>query len=153
MGEGYTYGAELNGTWDVTSKWSLTAGYSYLDVNTKIDSASTDVLLLQEEQKAPKHQVSLRSQYYLADNVELTNMAYYVDDINFPDLTGLGLDYHVDDYLRFDTRLAWKPMPGMELSLVGQNLLDDAHPEFNAPLHGVPNEIERAVYGKISLRY
>jgi iron complex outermembrane receptor protein len=149
LGKGHSYGAEVSATWDVNPKWSLSSTYSYLKLNMKLDPASSDVTLLQEETKAPDHQFSIRSHYYFTDNIEMTNTAYYVDDITF---SGVGT-FDVDDYVRFDTRLAWKPTPGMEFSIVGQNLLDDKHPEFAAPLHGAANEIERAVYGKISLRY
>jgi iron complex outermembrane receptor protein len=49
----------------------------------------------------------------------------------------------VPSYTSLDVRLGWRPLPRLELSLVGQNLLDPRHREFGG---GV--EIERGVYAK-----
>ncbi len=53
----------------------------------------------------------------------------------------------VDKYWALDLRLAWKPTQKLELSLVGQNLLDKHHYEFVPdnfnPLLG---EVERSLY-------
>jgi hypothetical protein len=39
----------------------------------------------------------------------------------------------------------------IELNLVGQNLLDDHHPEF-IPASPSAREIERSIYGKVTFR-
>jgi len=51
-------------------------------------------------------------------------------------------------YSELDLRLAWGGWRRAEVSLVGQNLLHDHHPEFGAP--DARGEIERGVYGKIT---
>jgi len=48
-------------------------------------------------------------------------------------------------------RLAWRPSPKLEFSIVGQNLLHDHHAEFGAA--AARQEIERGVYGKVLWRY
>jgi iron complex outermembrane receptor protein len=57
----------------------------------------------------------------------------------------------VPDYFELDARLAWRVSSQVELSVVGQNLLHDHHPE-----HGFPGpareEIQRSVYGRITWR-
>jgi iron complex outermembrane receptor protein len=53
----------------------------------------------------------------------------------------------VPSYFTFDVRLAWQ-FKTLVLSIVGQNLLDNQHPEFGAVAGR--REIERSVYGKVS---
>ncbi len=144
LGEGKTYGFEISSEWDVNSRWNVLASYSYINGHVKTKPSSTDFTLEQEETKTPQNQFSLRSQVFLPQDVRLVNILYYVDELR---------QFGIDDYMRFDTQVIWQPTHGVELSLVGQNLLDSTHPEFGAPLHGLPNEIERAFYGKVTLRY
>jgi iron complex outermembrane receptor protein len=57
-------------------------------------------------------------------------------------------------YITLDARLAWRPFPGLELALVGQNLLDHSHPEFSAEiLENLSTEVPRSFYGKITWRF
>ena len=144
LGEGQAYGFELASTWDVTDRWSLKGAYTYTDLSLENDPSSTDLTLQQEEGKIPKHQFNIRSNLRMLDNVELVNIFYYVDRLPL---------YGIESYLRFDTGIIWKVADGVEFSLVGQNLLDTAHQEFGAPLHGQANQIERALYARVVFRY
>lgn len=55
----------------------------------------------------------------------------------------------IPSYYSLDVRLAWKLKPNLELSLVGQNLLDENHPEYYVPIvQSEPTEIQRGVYVK-----
>jgi iron complex outermembrane receptor protein len=66
----------------------------------------------------------------------------YVDSLPSPAVSG---------YFTLDLRLAWRPRPNVELSIVGQNLMDDQHPEFGAP--ATRQEIPRSIYGKVVWRF
>jgi len=57
----------------------------------------------------------------------------------------------VPSYVTADLRLAWRPSPSLELSIVGQNLFDNQHPEFGAAANR--QEIPRSVYGKVTWRF
>ena len=72
-------------------------------------------------------------------HLELDAGIRYVDTLAAP---------NVPSYIGLDLRLSWKPLKNLELAVVGQNLLDNRHPEFGAPTNR--QEIERSVYGKIS---
>ena len=53
-----------------------------------------------------------------------------------------------------DLRLAWQPRKDLELSLVGQNLLDNAHPEYGSSfILSTPSEIQRGVYLKADWKF
>jgi iron complex outermembrane receptor protein len=58
----------------------------------------------------------------------------------------------VPSYFEADARLGWRVTDAFEVSVVGQNLLHDHHPEYGFP---DPSrvEIERSVYGKVTWRY
>ena len=61
---------------------------------------------------------------------------------------------HIQAYTTLDVRYAWRPIEGLELSLVGQNLLDARHPEFVPDL--LPSEtlqVERGVYFKTKWQF
>jgi iron complex outermembrane receptor protein len=58
----------------------------------------------------------------------------------------------VPSYFELDTRWGWHVSDRVEVSVVGQNLLHNHHPEYGFP---APTrvEIERSVYGKLVWRY
>ena len=144
LGKGQTYGFELASTWEVTPIWSLKGSYTYTGVDLKNKSGSNDITLAQEENKIPENQFNIRSNLKVLDNVELTNTVYYVDKLPL---------YNVDSYFRFDTGVNWKVDKGIDVSLVGQNLLDNSHQEFGASVQSVPNLVERNIYAKITFHY
>jgi iron complex outermembrane receptor protein len=77
--------------------------------------------------------------------MELDAALFYVDSFT-------SLDRNINDYVRFDVRLGWHITKYLEASLVGTNLLDDNHLEYNAR-SVAPTEIERAVYAKLTWRF
>ena len=56
----------------------------------------------------------------------------------------------VPTYAELNLRLGWQPTPGLELALVGQDLLHDSHPEFG-PLPR-REEFERSVRAVLTIR-
>jgi hypothetical protein len=53
-------------------------------------------------------------------------------------------------YTELDLRIAWTRNK-IELTISGQNLLHDHHPEFGSPAQR--REIERSVYATVAWRY
>lgn len=143
LGAGHAYGFETSAKWEVTSRWNLLANYSY--INLLLDQGSSlDPTFASQRGRAPHNQFMLRSQLYLPHDTHLINTAYYVDDLPAD---------AIEDYVRFDTQVIWQAASGIELALIGQNLLDNRHPEFAAPPEGYANQIPRAFYGRVTLRY
>jgi iron complex outermembrane receptor protein len=151
------YGAELSARWLVHPGWDMQASYSWL--HQTLDRLSSSVEPFLSTSKAPVHQFSLRSSWDLASNVELDLGIYYVSSL-FPtgsDFLVFG-DYGVDDYVRTDLRVGWQISPEMELDIIGQNLLNSTHQEFNSsPLNvgGFPEntEINRSISAKLTVRF
>jgi hypothetical protein len=56
----------------------------------------------------------------------------------------------IPSYTRLDTNLLWKAGERVSVSVVGQNLLKDLHPEYAGPDSTVqPGMMRRAAYAKI----
>jgi iron complex outermembrane recepter protein len=141
---GSTYGAELAVDWRAAERWRLSAAYSYLRIQLHAPPG-TDPASVIAEGESPSHQLYLRSSLDLPRGLELDLMARYVDELPAP---------AVDSYTSLDLRLGWRPLRRLELSLVGQNLLEETHVEF-APevIPTLPTGVERGVYGKLAWRF
>jgi iron complex outermembrane receptor protein len=143
--EGEAYGVELASEWRPVPWWRNNLAYTYLDVcvdygNSPLIAVSTDI-----SGSSPRHQVSYRAGFDLPGNVEFDAWLYYVDRL--PALA-------IDSYVNLNLRLAWRPNDSIELSVVGQNLLEDDHQEFSPEFTSTqPHQVERGVYGKITLRF
>ncbi len=60
----------------------------------------------------------------------------------------------IDSYVEADLRLGWEASPGLELSIIGQNLLDNHHPEFLPDfINTQPTEVERSIYGRVTWNF
>jgi iron complex outermembrane receptor protein len=145
--KGESWGIELASDWQMLDWWRWRAAYAFIEINLhpkdgSIDIANTAQLL---EGNAPRNQISLRSQLDLSRHVEFDAGIRYVDNLSNP---------HIPSYTEMDVRLAWRPRPELEFSLVGLNLLKDRHAEFAATQVITPQrEIERSIYGKITWRF
>jgi iron complex outermembrane receptor protein len=145
---GETYGGELGAHWTVFQNDStalrLFGGYSLLKMNLHAQ-VPNGIAPEAPEGESPQQQFQIRSYLDLPLHFQLDAAAYYVDE-----LPARG----VAAYTRVDLRLGWvSPGKHWELSIVGQNLLDDRHPEFGPGFLVSPNEIERSVYAKATWRY
>lgn len=134
-------GIELASEWNVTPEWQTSASYSYIDLKFDNKSGGVPAFFVG---KQPKHMMNLRSTYIFPNKLEMTNILYYSDQLS---------RINVDSYWRFDTRLSYPVMDGVDVSLVGQNLLDDSHQEFSPFVYTTAAEIQRSVYGNITFKF
>ena len=98
-------------------------------------------------------QVVLRSSMDLPRGVTLDAALRWVDTVwinNGP--TGGAVVGIVPSYFGLDSRLAWKVSRTLELSVTGQNLLHDHHPEYGYP-SPTREEIVRSVFARITWGY
>lgn len=139
--KGNSYGVELSATQQVTSWWNLRGGYTFMKKDLSVKADSKDMNAGTAESNDPKHQVLLQSTMDITHGIEIGAVFRYIDKLPKPDVSG---------YAGLDFRIAWKLNKIIELSVVGQNLLDSRHPEFVATTP--PREIKRSIYGKIVCR-
>lgn len=146
---GHTYGAELAVSWLPLPWWRLQISYSYLEIFMDMNGNTTDPHNKADaEGGSPRQQFSIRSGFDLGRKVSWDLWWRGVERL---ESIGGG---SVAGYVTLDTRLAWKPIPQLELSLVGQNLLQKSHAEFRPELlFAIPTETERSFYGMLTWNF
>ena len=140
--EGYTYGVETWVNYRVLDWWRLSAGYNYLKEKLGFKADSQDITGTQAAGNDPAHQFSARSAMNLPHNLEWDTALRVIGALPSP---------NVPSYVTLDTRLGWTVSKGVELSLIGFNLLDHDHPEFGAA--PTRSELARAFYARIVWMY
>jgi len=135
--EAVGYGAELAITYCPADFWQFKGAYTYLELDFENSYTLAGA--------SPRHQFSLRSLTDLGESLELDLWLRYVDELSRLD---------VDSYWNFDARLGWKLTPNWTLSLVGQNLLEESHLEYNPfTFPTVPTQVERGVYAMLEWKF
>jgi iron complex outermembrane receptor protein len=147
--EGDTSGVEFSGNYQVSETWALHAGYTLLVEHLHIKPGQIDLNNALNETADPEHQFSVRSSLNLPRHVEWDAGLRWVDTLHNNNGATPGT---VPSYFELNTRLAWHPAERFELSLAGENLLHNRHPEYGFP-DTSRIEIERSVYGRFSWRY
>jgi iron complex outermembrane receptor protein len=147
--EGHTAGAELSGTYQILDNWSLHLGYDLLQEHLHVKPGQYDLDAALNETSDPQQQVALRSSATLFGNLEFDSALRWVDRLVTNNGPTVGI---VPGYFGLDTRLAWHLGKGIELSLVGQNLLQPRHVEYGYP-SPLREEIDRSVYAKVAWRF
>jgi iron complex outermembrane receptor protein len=142
--EGHAYGVEAWGNYQATSSWRLSAGLTTLRKDLRLKPGSTDPVGVDNDTLSndPEYQWQLRSYLNLPAHVELDVGVRHVAALRHP---------AVPAYTALDVRVGWRPRPDLELSLTGQNLLDQQHPEFGAPASR--SELFRSVLGKATWHF
>jgi iron complex outermembrane recepter protein len=146
---GHTYGVELAAEWSPVPWWRLHASYSYLRIKMFLESPSTDDINKKDaEGDSPRHQFSLRSGVDLGKKVECDLWLRGADRLPYIDGSA------IPAYLTLDARVAWKPLPKLELALAGQNLLQRRHQEFIPEfINTFPSDVQRTFYGKATWKF
>jgi iron complex outermembrane receptor protein len=144
--DGETYGIEVSAKWQPSDWISILAAYSYLQMQLHLEQDGTQASTAEDtEGNSPHNQISIRTAMNLREDLELDLWLRYVDNVP---------NKNIVNYTTLDARLGWKPIKGLEVAIVGQNLLDDQHPEFPGDyLETEATEVERSVYGKITWEF
>ncbi len=145
---GHSYGFEFAGNLQLTDRWAVHAAYNLLQTRLHVKAGELDLSNARNETADPDHQVSLRSSLSLPGGIELDAALRWIDTLRNSRGQEPGI---VPSYLDLNLRLAWQINARLEVSVAGQNLLDDQHPEYGFP-DPDRREIERSVYGKLTWR-
>jgi iron complex outermembrane receptor protein len=147
--EGDTYGFELSTDYQILDWWRLHGGYDLLKENIHVKPGQTDLDNSLNETADPQQQFSIRSSMDLPFRTELDAAFRWVDIIHN---NNGGTPGTVPSYGELDVRIGWHATKNLEISIVGQNLLHDQHPESGFPGSG-QEQITRSVFGKIAWRF
>lgn len=147
--QGEIYGFEMSGEWQVSDNWKLSGSYTFsmadlnpittLPLNAEGGTVTPDNAVEGE----PDNIFNIRSYLNLPYDLELDTMFYYVSK---------NVSRNIPSYSRLDLRLGWEPKKNVEFSLVGQNLLDETHPELAEGIER-GSETERSFYVKGTFRF
>jgi iron complex outermembrane receptor protein len=151
---GNLYGLELAAEWLVRPGWRLASAYGFAEADLSADRDSVDISNDAFAETLPRHQLSLRSMMNLGPHMDLDVWVRYVDGASGFRQAGQLARPQIEEYWDLDVRLAWRPRKGVELALVGQNLLQDSRLEGNQEILAVADsEAERGVYGTVKLEF
>jgi iron complex outermembrane recepter protein len=137
---------EASVNWKVTHRWTLSPGYSFLDMNLHTDPTSLDTTsVANTEGSNPENQAQLRSHIELPRGFSWDTNAYFVDRLPFQ---------LIPSYTRLDTQVGWRLGERIEVNLVGQNLLKNDHAEFSDFLQSVNSSlVKRSAYAKFTWQF
>jgi iron complex outermembrane recepter protein len=140
MGGG-TYGIEPFVEWKALPKWRLLGSYSYLQMDISKNKSSQDPTPDNPDGQSPRHTFFVQSSIDLPKHFEQDLSLRYVDRL--PSL-------NIPSYYSLDFHLGWRPGTHLELSLVGQDLLNSRHLEFIPEfINTTPTEVRRNIAGHI----
>jgi iron complex outermembrane receptor protein len=139
--QGHAYGAELGAVYQVSDRWRLRGGYTFLKKELSLKPGSADPNGGKAEGNDPEHQFLIQSSADLPGRLGLDAVFRFVDALPDP---------KVPSYADLDLRLGWAATEHLELAVVGQNLLHGEHIEFNSSPS--PREVQRGVYGRLTWR-
>lgn len=146
-----TYGVETSVKYFLTKDVRFFGTYSYLHVRTHAPSDEVFSPALGpevEETCAPNNQASVGTSLNMPWNTTFDAQLRYVGGLKA---------LAIPDYVAVDMRLGWKPTKNWEVSLVGLDLFDAYHYEFNTPFGmdflAINRRVGPSVYGKVEARY
>ena len=142
---GHSHGVELACTMDILPTWRLMATYTFMTMSMDANQSDSPVKDFFEDD-IPRHQFSVQSWLELPGNLELDTWLRYMDELN---------DYNLNNYFSLDVRVGWQVSDTIEISLVGQNILDNQHPEYGPStlLNTETTEVERSFYAKLTWEF
>jgi iron complex outermembrane receptor protein len=138
---GITKGVEVAPEWRPSHFWRLRGTYSFLNMSLRKGSGSLDIGTAgMIEGSTPQHVISAQSGFDLPKKITFDLAYRYASSLP---------GKMVPSYSTSDARVGWWVHPNIQLALVGRNLLQPHHAEFQddpGPLVG----IKRMVYGQIT---
>ena len=141
--KGTSHGFEAAARWAARPWWRLDLAYTYLELDLQDPGDLEGQKAIQGT--SPRHQASLRSTMDLGSGWEFDLWPRYVAD-----LESNGIDGYVD----LDARIGWRLGHGIDLSLVGQNLLGGPNQGFTPELLPMtPTQQDRVAYGRLTVRF
>jgi iron complex outermembrane receptor protein len=158
--KGSAYGGEWLLNWKPLERWQLELAYSYINLQYEERLG----IFASEMGDHPQQQVSARSSLNLTQDLDFDLWVRYVDRLPYlsrsSDLLGANVPRiprwldEIPAYVTLDARLAWRPIKNLELSVVGQNLLDNHHPEFQQEVFSpLRSQVPRSVYVKFDWQF
>jgi iron complex outermembrane receptor protein len=141
--EGHSYGIELSATYQPTDWWRMRGGYTFLKKKLRIKPGGADGNNASAESDDPENQFVIQSMFDIKKHIGAGFVFRYVSILPLAD---------VPAYAGLDVQVGVDITKNVMLSVIGQNLLDDRHPEF-IPSSPSSREILRGINAKLTCRF
>jgi iron complex outermembrane receptor protein len=135
-------GIESTASIQVLPRWQLHASHAYLWKQFSFDPGSTDPTGGVSEANDPSNIVKIRSYVTATRRLEFDAFFRYIGALPAPE---------VDAYSELDARLGYHVRSGIDLSLIGSNLLHERHLEFRSGT--APETYERSLAVRLTWRF
>lgn len=144
-----SYGAELSLNWQMTSYWRNYLSYSFFKLDSQPYAGVSSVFydVNRHEKSVPENQISLRNSFNVTREIDFDIWWRYTSST-------ITNQRFIDDYFNADARIAWRPVKNLELSLVGQNLIQSQHIEYQGDFF-MPRAtfVPRGLYAKFDWQF
>ena len=124
-----TAGGEALVTISASPRWRIVGSYGLFTVTSRLAADSRNFAEHAFDASSPRHQGSVRSLFALPGGVDLDTALLVVGAID---------SALAPAYARLDTRFGWRVLSSVDLSLLGTNVLDSRHFEFDASSSNTP---------------
>lgn len=115
-GEGHAAGVEAWASYEVSPRWRLDLGVANIHKDFQLKPGALDISNLASVGDDPEWQVLVGSRTQLTDALELDVRLRAVDDLPVAD---------IDGYVEANVRLGYRLSNGVEIALIGSDLLND----------------------------
>lgn len=140
-----TLGLNTNVDISILDNWNVALGYSHIEMDILFNPDSSDTLSEYDAGVSPRHQFQIQSRLNLTSKLDFDAALYYVDALK---------SVNIESYYRTDLRLAYRPINGIEISLVGQKLFYGDKRETTRPFYMTHNANKGSdIYGKIKWEF
>lgn len=151
-----SHGVEVVLNWKPVQRWRLVGTYTYTNIDFNNSSSSNIDFLEIIARETAKNQFSIRSLFNVTEKIEFDSTLRFMDNLTVGNYGNplLGEPITVPSYTELDLRLGWAPVKNVDLSLIGQNLLQPRHLEWAQTDFGQPLvDIERAIYARLTYKF
>ncbi|MBV1889517.1 MAG: TonB-dependent receptor, partial [Gammaproteobacteria bacterium] len=138
LAEAQLYGLEISSNLKINKEWHVKASYSW----SKLDGVGAPQDLISHS--PPEQIFNLNSYLALGERWELDGNLRYTDKD-----ASLG----VDSWWSLDLRLGWQLSGGLELSLVGKDLLESDHFEYNDSTATEVSSVGRTAFVRLDWQF
>lgn len=141
---GEVYGLEIAASWKVRDNWTLSGSYTLMDMYLHAANNGVVADLETAEGQAPHQQANIRSSWNINHDWSLDTAVYYTGKMTAP---------AVDSYVRVDANVGYRINDNAQFNLIGQNLFDRRHREFNGAGAYNATEIPTIIIGKVTWNF
>lgn len=143
--EAVARGIEFAADYAPLSWWVLRGSWSLVDVDITDAPGGISIMSDDPEGDTPQQQAALQSRMDLPHHLELDTTLSWFDRLP---------TFDIDSYWDLEVRLGWRPIEDLDISLVGQHLLDHRRTEYGGRFVNTDaTTVERAFYARVEWRF